>query len=300
MGRPSPAAPPRAPHGEREARRRLGQGQGRRLRGACCLPRASRGPADRGRPRRVRAHRLAPAGNSICWVSGPAGRGLVETVGGFAGSAAGGRGHVRAREDREQAAQTGAGVRSGVRFRQFFEGPQFPYGVQAQAVGEGVRGPVLAGRRAVREPDVADRSAQAGPEHVSGAVDAPPQGEHGPGDADGEGGGPAGQDAVDGLIAVQPRRTLGDEHAPARARAGEQHALAQQQVGGGATDPGSARQSSRAPGAVQAGPAEPLRRASIDMATNQGAWGHRSFSGKRRSPERVSRRVLTFDDRDIS
>lgn len=173
MGRPSPAAPPRAPHGEREARRRLGQGQGRRLRGACCLPRASRGPADRGRPRRVRAHRLAPAGNSICWVSGPAGRGLVETVGGFAGSAAGGRGHVRAREDREQAAQTGAGVRSGVRFRQFFEGPQFPYGVQAQAVGEGVRGPVLAGRRAVREPDVAGRSAQAGPERVSGAVDAP-------------------------------------------------------------------------------------------------------------------------------
>ena len=66
------------------------------------------------------------------------------------------------------------------------------------------------------------------------AVRVPPQGEHGPGDADGEGGRPAGEDAVDGLRRRAARACpRGRATLHSGAGRGEQHAFAQQLGDGG-------------------------------------------------------------------
>lgn len=217
--------------------------------------------------------------------------GGLEGVGALAGDESFGQGDARAREDGDQATHACPCVGSGVGAGQTVEGLHVQNRVEAEAGGEGVHGLVLAGRGAVGEPDVADGAAEARGEGVAGAVGVPPQGEDGPGCADGERGGPAGEDAVHRLVAVQPGAALGHEHAPLVAGRGEQHVLAQQPGDGGdGLGPGAADQQGAGGGAGLGGGPGLFRRHDNTL----GRFVHLArFVITRTS-------ALTFDVRDIS
>ena len=259
---PATAAPPQAPDREGQTGRDLGHGEG-----------GGPGTAGPGQPGaeaaaldgvEFRAEGVTPARPldqpDVRLDAG----GRLKAVGVFAGHETDGQGHARAREDGDQATHACPCVGRRVGACQLVEGLHVQDRIETEPAGEGAHRLVLAGRGAVGEPDVADGTAEAGGEGVSGAVGVPPEGKDGPGCADGEGGGPAGEDAVDGFAAVRQGLPSGTStlHSPP---ADASSMSSRSSRAAGATDSGSARQSSRAPGVGRAWRA--VLDFSVDMTT---------------------------------